>query len=335
MDGSEWHGWQLRKKEADIHNAFDARDIFSVVKETQGAVLILGGLKSSSIAPLQERLAQRYIVVQLPNPAESTEIYDAICRALSRHRDGDPHVPTRLAVALMLVRKLKRGNYWGGDAKAKAYLSVDELAKGRGVDEHYRSDATEVANVMQQKGLFKRKTGDGHAKYALNSSRSTELHEFLRSWKVEDKGLQKYLYGGEPSVSARELERMLADSIDDEAPKVPMDELSDIIPEGWSASAACYPCEDYRDLPTVIVALRSIEPPRRKGMNAPHFDVPRLRRLAQGLVAGHRIPPIEVTPKSSVGAYPYRVRNGFHRYHLCIELGFTKIPVVEIEPLDE
>jgi hypothetical protein len=57
--------------------------------------------------------------------------------------------------------------------------------------------------------------------------------------------------------------------------------------------------------------------------------------LAQGIVAGDRIPPIEVTPKSCVGTFSHRVRKGFHRYHLSVALGFTAIPVVEIEPLDE
>ena len=210
-ESPEWEGWELKIKEAEIDNSFKAKDIFSQVKATCAPVLILGRLKSSSIAPLQERLVQRCIVVQLPDISDSTEIYDALVTTLSRHRDGEPHVPERLAVALMLVRKLKRGNYWGGEAKAKDYLDVHELAKGRGVDEKYRSVAVEVANQMHLKFLFKKKTGDGNAKYALNSTRSAELHEFLLSWKVQDQGLSKYLYGGTNSIPARDLSELLAD----------------------------------------------------------------------------------------------------------------------------
>ena len=123
--------------------------------------------------------------------------------------------------------------------------------------------------------------------------------------------------------------------MNDEAEIVPMDQLRDIIPDGWRAKSVSYPCEHYRHLPTIEVELIAIEPPRRSGMKGPHFDIPRLRRLAQGIIAGNRIPPIEVTPKRTGAAYAHRVRNGFHRYHLCMALGLTKIPVVEIEPLDE
>ncbi len=119
--------------------------------------------------------------------------------------------------------------------------------------------------------------------------------------------------------------------MDDEAQEIPMDALRDIIPDGWHPKSPCYPCEHYKDLPTIEVALHAIEPPRRKGMQGPHFDIARLRRLAQGIVAGDRIPPIEVTPKSEAALYAHRVRNGFHRYYLCKRLGFTVLPVVEIE----
>jgi hypothetical protein len=208
---SEWSGVELKRKEADDHNAFDVRDVFSVVKGLRCSVVVLGQLKSSSIALLHERLAQRYVIVHRREVTDSTDVYDAFRDALARHKNGEPFVPRRLAVALMLVRKLKRGHYWGGDAKAKAFLSIDELAKGRGVDEQYRDVAAEVANQMQLKGLFKRKTGDGHAKYALNASRSADLHAFLGTWKAADRGLQQYLYGDIASVPARDLAALLED----------------------------------------------------------------------------------------------------------------------------
>jgi hypothetical protein len=122
--------------------------------------------------------------------------------------------------------------------------------------------------------------------------------------------------------------------MNEESEIVPMEQLRDIIPDGWRAKSASYQCEHYQHLPTFEVELSSIEPPRRSAMEGPHFDVARLRRLAQGIILGSPIPPIEVTPKRADRAYAHRVRNGFHRYYLCMSLGFTKIPVVEIEPLD-
>jgi hypothetical protein len=108
-----------------------------------------------------------------------------------------------------------------------------------------------------------------------------------------------------------------------------MDELRDIVPAGWRATTDHYPCQDYRDLPTAVVPIAEIEPPMRdEGIAL--FNLPRLRELAQGLVAGSRILPIEVGPSLNV-AYRYRVLNGFHRFYLCRYFGYKEIPTVLID----
>jgi hypothetical protein len=115
-----------------------------------------------------------------------------------------------------------------------------------------------------------------------------------------------------------------------DSPRVPIDSLRDLISVEWRAPSLHYVCKDYADLPTVLVLLAAIEPPRRdKGVA--DFDVTRLRRLAYGIANGMPIPPIEVGVPLRSDAYQYRVRNGFHRFYLCKELGFTMIPVVEID----
>jgi hypothetical protein len=68
--------------------------------------------------------------------------------------------------------------------------------------------------------------------------------------------------------------------MNDETEIVPMDQLRDIIPDGWRAKFASYPCEHYQYLPTIDVELSAIEPPRRSGMKGPHFDIARCAALA-------------------------------------------------------
>jgi len=204
----DWADWDLAVKEADEQNSFNARDIASQVLSSRGPVLVLGQLKRSAVALLQERIGLRVVVTHEPTIGDSTDVYSAVQRALEQHLRGDPQVPRRLAVALMLVRKLLKGDYWGGGAKAKAFLSVEELAKGRGLDEQFADAAPEVANMLEMKGLLVKKTGDGHVKYGLNPKQRDDIYAFLTTWRVSNERLHKYLYGDVQCVSTRILDRL-------------------------------------------------------------------------------------------------------------------------------
>jgi hypothetical protein len=111
-------------------------------------------------------------------------------------------------------------------------------------------------------------------------------------------------------------------------PRLPMDDLRDLIPADWHAPAAHYPCADYGDLPTIFVPLSAIEPPPGRDEG---FDLLKLRCLATDIAQRKPIPPIEVGVSARSEAHQYRVRNGFHRFYLCLELGFTSIPAVIID----
>lgn len=204
----DWVGWELALKEADDRNSFNARDIVSLVMSSRGPVLVLGPLQRSAIAALQERIGLRVVVTHSQTITDSTDVYAAVQHVLDCHLRGDPQVPRRLAVALMLVRKLLKGDYWGGGAKAKAFLSVEDLARGRGLDEQFADAAPEVANMLEMKGLLAKKTGDGRAKYGLNPKRREDIHAFLATWRVSDERLHKYLYSDARCVSARMRDRL-------------------------------------------------------------------------------------------------------------------------------
>jgi hypothetical protein len=49
-----------------------------------------------------------------------------------------------LVAALLIVRKLHRHKYWGGD----------EIAKGRGVSPEFKDIAQEIATFLYQKGIL-------------------------------------------------------------------------------------------------------------------------------------------------------------------------------------
>jgi hypothetical protein len=74
-----------------------------------------------------------------------------------------------------------------------------------------------------------------------------------------------------------------------------------------------------------VVHLSQVRPPvREAGVVA--LDPERARSILRGFAAGDAVEPVEVVDLTD-GAFRYRVRNGFHRYHLSIAWGFSHLPV--------
>lgn len=74
-----------------------------------------------------------------------------------------------------------------------------------------------------------------------------------------------------------------------------------------------------------VVHLRDVRPPVRSS-GVVGLTVERSRNILRGFAAGDPVEPMEVVDLPD-GAYRYRVRDGFHRYHLSIAWGFTHLPV--------
>lgn len=74
-----------------------------------------------------------------------------------------------------------------------------------------------------------------------------------------------------------------------------------------------------------VVDLRDVRPPVR-APGVAGLDLARSRAILRGFAAGEPVEPVEVVDLPD-GAYRYRVRDGFHRYHLAIAWGFTHLPV--------
>ncbi len=210
-EDAELAEWEVRVLLANEHNSFAFLDVYSLVAETMGPVLILGSLKQSAIAGLLSKLRLRCTVLHRPDLADSTDVYSALVETLKRHADGDPPVPIRLAAAVQMLRKMKKHKYWGGEALNKAFIKAEDLPKGRGITEPVQGSVLEVAAELADRGILKSKTSNGRPKYALNADRITEINAIMDlNLAALSQGLQRYLLKSDQTVSARELDASLA-----------------------------------------------------------------------------------------------------------------------------
>ncbi len=77
-----------------------------------------------------------------------------------------------------------------------------------------------------------------------------------------------------------------------------------------------------------IVPRHQVQPPMRNPcvIGLVHE---RAQSILQAIARNEPLPPIEVVIAENMRPpYRYRVRDGFHRYHLSIALGFSHLPVV-------
>ena len=68
-----------------------------------------------------------------------------------------------------------------------------------------------------------------------------------------------------------------------------------------------------------IVPIADVEPPERLG-DIEHFNPGRTARILLGMAAGDPLPPVRVCAFPGE-RYPYRVRDGFHRFRLFHHAG--------------
>jgi hypothetical protein len=110
------------------------------------------------------------------------------------------------------------------------------------------------------------------------------------------------------------------------------------IPEEWLTEAAIHRFQRKSQAfaseddprPISIIPIADIKPfdrSRRVPLSHGGFDQARMISLLRGIVAGAKLPPIEVTERNS-GSYRYRLIHGAHRFHASVIAGFTHIPAV-------
>jgi ParB-like chromosome segregation protein Spo0J len=77
-----------------------------------------------------------------------------------------------------------------------------------------------------------------------------------------------------------------------------------------------------------LVPLADIDaPPRRsdRPLDGNGFERSRMVRILKGIRENDSLPPI-VIEQCDVGQRAYRLRDGVHRYHASLMLGFSRVP---------
>ncbi|MBA4068043.1 MAG: hypothetical protein C0501_30935 [Isosphaera sp.] len=194
-----WGEWDLVVTPYDDQNSFAVQPLFVRVLNKPGPVVLVEGVQRKALENLRGRLRTR-AVVMVPAVGDSTDLWGAVAEARRRFESGEPFLPRKLVVAVMIVRKLRKGNYWAG--KEKGYLWQDDLAKGRGVDERYADIAHVVANDLLQHEVLVFKTSQGTKKYALNPGRKPEAHAIADDGTFRNRKLEEILCRDTEELSA-------------------------------------------------------------------------------------------------------------------------------------
>ena len=204
----EWVAFPLRWIRMQDDHGFRVTDILSRVGSDLGPVLIFGSAQAAPRQEVKQRLAGK-TVVRVTNPSDSTEMWSDLLELRNLFASGEPFLPRRLVVAILIVRKLYRHKYWGGSHE-KNFLWVDEIASGRGVDSAFKDIAQDVANFLQLKGLLVPKYGRGkrkkRQKYALNSDRRNDIQGLANHGQLSDRSVERWFYKDDQVTSARVLD---------------------------------------------------------------------------------------------------------------------------------
>lgn len=179
-------------------------DRVSLVVANLGPVVVVEPVQTPCRELLRTRLRARTIVVT-GCIGDSTDLLDLVQTAQTRFDSGEPYLPRKYVAAVLIVRKLESGHYWGG--KNKGYMYASDLPKGRGVPDEFASISAEVANDLLLKDILIKKPSGGKSKYALNPDRKSEVYAICENAEFLDVSLRDALCRDTDEVSARLLDR--------------------------------------------------------------------------------------------------------------------------------
>src|ERR1700760_920045 len=101
--------------------------------------------------------------------------------------------------------------------------------------------------------------------------------------------------------------------------------IANHFPAGWRPASSHYAYAPHPTAKSFVVPITTIEPPRRE-RGVADFDPDRLNALARCIAEGIPLPPIAVGAPALSQPYLLRVSDGYHRFYLSRELGFTQVP---------
>ena len=107
------------------------------------------------------------------------------------------------------------------------------------------------------------------------------------------------------------------------------------IPNDWYIEAGCnavtpsgnsFRAEPNENWPVIEVPIELVRPPKRnpgvEGLNRE-----RSISILKAFASGAARPAIEVDEPPDLEGYRYRVRDGYHRFHLSVAVGYLRLPV--------
>jgi hypothetical protein len=194
---SSWDKWDLLPFPYNTRNSFDIQPLFVRVLNKPGPVVLLKKVHANKESPrakavndLRVKLWAHSIVI-LREVGNSTDLWKSVEEARRLHEAGEPLLPRKFVVAVLIVRKLRKQNKWGG--KDKGYLWHYDLARGRGVDDRFADIVHEVANDLCLQEILINKTSQGERKYALNPDRKAEVHAIADDGTFTNKHIKNVL----------------------------------------------------------------------------------------------------------------------------------------------
>lgn len=204
---AKWDGWQIQAVSFDSQNGFSASDVTARVVASLGPVVVAGAVQASACQILRDRLQTRSVVVVADKIGCEADLLAALQDARQRFESGEPQLPRKFVVAVLVLRKMISCDYWGGGAKNKAFAWLDNIAKGRGVDDQFADIVPEVVNDLCLHDLLVKKISNGGKKYGLNHELRAEVHLAADSLVFANEALRRLLMKDRRLVSARWLDK--------------------------------------------------------------------------------------------------------------------------------
>ncbi len=197
-----WQDWHIVSWQYDMSCSVQITDVSSVVISAPGPCILIRNVQQKVITGLRKRLYGRSVVLvgDVNDPADLIAILD---NARDLHLNGDPMLPRKVVVALLLVAKLEKHQMWGG--RNKGYMWVSDIPKGRGIDEKYSDQVPAVINDLLTAEMLIFKVSQNKRKYALNPELRTVIHDVLRNREFPPE-LQEILDRDLQLESARQLD---------------------------------------------------------------------------------------------------------------------------------
>lgn len=164
-------GWSVRQGTYDGQNNFAATALFVRAKNKAGPIILLHPVQAKPLRILREKLGNNVVILDR-TVAGPEDIWAAISDAVALTEQGEPMLPRRLVIAVLIVRKLLRQDKWGGTHN---YLWARDLPKG-GFPAIMTDSVLSVANDLRHHGVLTAKSKNGSNKYALNSDAPEGVH---------------------------------------------------------------------------------------------------------------------------------------------------------------